>query len=95
MEDHKLEKYIYGWTMKIGNKSYYDVPEDFALIIKQLEEENERLNNIIDELEKWLNDVPKYFMSKGSFNSGVSIQQGMQYQIDLTKDKLKKLKEGK
>ena len=60
--------------------------------IKCLTDEIERLNNIINELEKWLKMLPKCFMDKRSFNTGVYIEQGMQKQIDLTLDKLKELK---
>ena len=56
-------------------------------------EEIRRLNNVLNELEKWLKMIPKQFMDKRSFNNGVYIEQGMQKQIDLTLDKLKELKE--
>lgn len=55
--NYKLEKYIYGWTMKIGNESYYDVPEDFALIIKQLEEENKKLKFATQDTYDSANDT--------------------------------------
>lgn len=79
MEDYELEKSIYGWTMKIGNKSYYDVPEDFALIITQLEKENERLsvelntcmierNNYLSKNDKaieWINSHIETYTKNG------------------------------
>jgi len=58
-----------------------------------LKDEVNRKDNIINELEKWLKMIPKYFMDERSLNNGVYIEQGMQKQIDLTLDKLKELKE--
>ena len=48
--------------------------------IKALEEENKRLNNIINELDRWLEQMEKYHMIV--FYS-------------VVKDKLKELKENK
>ena len=56
------------------------------------DEEIERLNNIINELEKWLDTIPNYFMDSRSNNNGVYIQKGMKQQIDMTKQKIKELK---
>lgn len=64
------------------------------IAIKQ-QQEIKRLNNIINELEEWLKNIPKYFMDKRSFNDGVLIEKGMQKQINSTLDKLKELKENK
>lgn len=63
--------------------------EDFA-VLKKLQMIS---NDILNELEEWLKSIPKYFMDKRSFNNGVYIEQGMQKQIDLTLDKIQKLKE--
>lgn len=54
--------------------------------------EIERLNNIINGLEKWLDTIPNYFMDSRSNNNGVYIQKGMKQQIDMTKTKIKELK---
>ena len=66
---------------------------EYDKLAYEQQNEIERLNNIINELEKWLKMIPKYFMDKRSLNNGVYIEQGMQKQIDLTLDKLKELKE--
>ena len=93
----KIENQMVSAMSSISVKELEEAVDRFHYIpsYEDLLEENNKFKNIIEELEKWLNDVPKYFMSERSFNSGVSIQQGMQYQIDLTKDKLQELKEGK
>ena len=55
-------------------------------------EENKRLNNIINELEKTLNSK-EYLRYKGKDN--ILFNEGGQLYKDYIKDKLKKLKEGK
>ena len=55
-----------------------------------LEKENKRLNNIINELEKWLKDLmtPKEnFLGDITYNMGI--------RVDVILDKLKELKENK
>ena len=58
----------------------------------QMYEENKRLNNIINEFDKWLNIIPNYFMDRRSNNTGVYVQKGMQQMIDMCKNKLQELK---
>lgn len=60
---------------------------------KKYYKNNQSSNKVLTELEEWLKSIPKYFMDKRSFNNGVYIEQGMQKQIDLTLDKIQKLKE--
>lgn len=50
-------------------------------------------NNIIDEFEEWLKTIPNYFMDTRSNNSGIEKQNGMKYIIDLSLEKLQKLKQ--
>jgi len=54
--------------------------------------EIERLNNIINEFDKWLNNIPNYFMDKRSNNTGVYIQKGMQQMIEDCKSVIEQLK---
>lgn len=50
---------------KLLNKIYYEYldsheAEEFIIYFKRLKNENERLNNIIDELESYLEEQIKY-----------------------------------
>lgn len=75
----------YEYRDNLGNpRDYYDIVNDATKLCEEIEEKNkaiERLNNIIDELEKYIKEMPnnEYF--------GYLKQ-------DLL-DKLKVLKEGK
>ena len=53
----------------------------------QVYEENKRLNNIINELEKWLDEEYQYYDKYGSAPTGCAMGQ-----INRTKDKLQELK---
>ena len=54
---------------------------------EELVEEIERLNNIINELEKWLDEEYQYYDKYGSAPTGCAMGQ-----INRTKDKLQELK---
>ena len=59
---------------------------------EMLQDKVYKLENIINELEKWLDTIPNYFMDSRSNNNGVYIQKGIEQQIDMTKQKIKELK---
>lgn len=44
---------IYDYTIRIENKTYYDIEPDLFNYIKELKEENQRLNNVLKILEKY------------------------------------------
>jgi prefoldin subunit 5 len=65
---------------------------DLEFEVEKQDKEIERLNNIINEFEEWLNNIPNYFMDRRSNNTGVYVQKGMQQMIDMCNNKLQELK---
>ena len=82
-------------------ETYYDEVQDYSKLIQELQcdrvevlkqivnknKEIERLNNIINELEKWLDEEYQYYDKYGSAPTGCAMGQ-----INRTKDKLQELK---
>lgn len=62
--------------------------------IKKQEQEIERLQNIIDELEKYLEEFDFTAFICGNRKAGKSIELGARLNNDFILDKLKELKEG-
>ena len=89
---NKLEKY----------ESIINVDEEKLLLdyITNLQEENDRLNNIIDELEKWIcqqisaTESCEVFEAKAYNNQLVEVYKRDKRQYKLILNKLKELKEG-
>lgn len=59
----------------------------YEKLVIHLQKEIERLNNIINELEKWLDEEYQYYDKYGSAPTGCAMGQ-----INRTKDKLQELK---
>ncbi len=76
----------------MSEEDYKIAYENVMIANKMLEKENKRLNNIINEFEEWLNNIPNYFMDRRSNNTGVYVQKGMQQMIDMCNNKLRELK---
>lgn len=73
-------------NLKIAQKKYYETHKDYfkqfnRINFKDMQQEVDRLNNIIDELEKWLNDV--------------CLDPHCEFEYRIISQKLKELKEGK
>ena len=77
---------------KIDFKEFIEMKIKYDEEYFKKDKEIERLNNVIDKFEKWLDTVPNYFMSIRSNNTGVYVQKGMQQMIDMSKKKLQELK---
>ena len=77
-------------TIPLNKVSYEDlealtIEQQTQLFVK--DKEIERLNNIINELEKWLDEEYQYYDKYGSAPTGCAMGQ-----INRTKDKLQELK---
>jgi len=88
-EEKKLQKHLVDEMMKTY-KTNPDVMYYMEALMKyciEIEQENDRLNNIIEELEKWLKEDKEYAMN--------NFECGRCFNMFNILDKLKELKEGK
>ena len=88
LKEHLYEIYKYKKSMK---DLTYDMDIEHLLrtckALDYSQKEIERLNNIINELEKWLDEEYQYYDKYGSAPTGCAMGQ-----INRTKDKLQELK---
>lgn len=74
----------------IGNKKCFGVDKDILNYITNLQEEIERLNNIINELEKWLYDKQ---VDRGDICDFLNFDK--EIKVHEVRNKLQELKESK
>lgn len=87
-EDKELQKHLIDEMMKVY-KTNPDVMIYMEALMKKYEEkeqEIDRLNNVINELEKWLKEDLKQVYRDAGYRNNI---------INEVLDKLKELKEGK
>lgn len=94
MSNYKKDKsYIKQRLEYVSPVDYISELEEKIEYLEYLKNENERLNNIIDELEKYLTRFDfEVYTCKGRQN-GKSIELGARLNNDMILDKLKELKE--